>query len=372
MLSTFDLYQQVFTLSVMANWAGTWQMFAPPPRPATSAELARELTIKIDDALASPRLQDLIGVWTRVWGPAIYQHDHSGVADNAMYVARGTDGNDNPVHVVAVAGTNAASRYDVHTENADVRTLAPLPNDPSGPPIISQGTSFGVKHLESMAHPDHATGAPEMTLVQYLNGLCGTGGTVIFTGHSLGGRLSPALAVDLVRHGGLRTGNFTEIYVYPTAGPTPGTGAFAALFRDAFPLIATGSNSYQSWNGLVWNILDVIPHAWQESTLAQIPSLYEPEIPSPACISTLAAHLGNHVLGRGYMQLQSCGPMPGAFHRFRPALSGSLCAFVQQAYFQHIGAYFEMLGVNQLLETGFFVLETLPPDFCTTFEQRFC
>src|SRR4051812_43813839 len=110
MAATFDLYQQVFTLSVMSNWAGTWQLFGPAPSPSTGQELESDLTVKIDNALASSQMQSLIGTWTRVWGPVIFQDENSGIADNAMYVAQGTDDNNNPVYVVAIAGTNAVSK----------------------------------------------------------------------------------------------------------------------------------------------------------------------------------------------------------------------------------------------------------------------
>lgn len=370
MATTFNLYQQVFALSAMSNWDS-----GPSEEKKTVQELESDLAAKIDSALASSQLQNLIGTWKRVWGPVIFQYDNSGVADNAMYVAQGTDGDNQPVYVVAIAGTNAISAYDAQTEDLDVGTLAPLPSNPSGPQILSQGTFFGVQRLEAMVYPNPATGASSLSLVQYLNGLGSTGGTLIFTGHSLGGALSPALAVDLVSYGGLQTDNFKDIYVYPTAGPTPGTSEFASLFTVTFPLISTSTNTYQSWNGLVWNNLDIVPHAWAQ--LGQIRSLYEPSINIPliSCISTLVglAEARAASAGRGvYAQIQSSGAMQGTFNNSLPSTGDAGCDFLQQAYYQHIAGYFEMLGVHQLLTTGFFNLNQLPSGFCGTFKQKFC
>jgi lipase (class 3) len=359
-MATFNLYQRVFTLSILANRDSNSS--DPSDQNNNVSGLEVDLATKIDTALSSSQMQGLIGNWTCVWGPAIFQNDNSGVADNAMYVAKGTDDDNNPVYVVAIAATNVLSGYDVLTEDLAVGTLAPLPSQPDGPPLISLGTADGVTHLEAMV--DQATGA---SLVQYLNSLGSTGGTLIFTGHSLGGALAPTLAFDLVKYGGLETDNFTRIYVYPTAGPTPGTSEFASLFSDRFPLISTGSNTYQSWNGLVWNSLDMVPHAW--SQLLQIRSLYQPSIKSSLCVDEAVAAAGARaaLAGQTYVQLQSSGAMQGAFNSSLPSTGVPTCDFLQQALYQHIVAYYNLLGVTEA-----FTPPQVPPTFCSDFMTKLC
>jgi hypothetical protein len=375
MAATFNLYQQVFSLSMMSNWDSN-----PSEVSKTVPDLEQDLTAKIDKAFASSQMQALIGTWARAWGPVIFQHVSPGVADNAMFVAQGKDGDGRPLYVVAIAGTNAYSAYDEMTEDRDVAALAPLPSNPGGVNLLSRGTSLGVTHLEAMASPALPAGGPPQSLVQFLNGLGSTGGTLIFTGHSLGGALSSALAVDLVKYGGLQTGNFSEIYVYPTAGPTPGTDKFVSLFRDTFPLLSTGSNTYQAWNGLIWNSKDIVPHAWAQSviplpgepTLGQIPLLYAPHIPLSLCISGLVAGARVLPLGIAYRQLPNSGAMQGTFNDSLPSTGDPVCDFLLQAYYQHIGAYFEMLGVTQLGNVGFNPTINLPPGWCGAFKKKFC
>lgn len=363
MSATFDLYQQAFTLSMMANWDS-----GSSNKGQTVQQLENDLTAKIIAAFGSSQMQGLIGSWQLVWGPVVYQAENSEVADNVMYVAQGADDNQKPVYIVAIAGTNPVSTDD-DSEDLDVGTLAPLPNNANGEAIISLGTFNGVTNLEGMSYPSQGS---SQTLVEYLNGLGTTGGTLIFTGHSLGGALSPALAVDLVNYGGLETGNFTNVYVYPTAGPTPGTSDFAAQFEETFPLTPTDSNTYQSWNGLVWNSLDIVPHAWAEETLEEIPALYESNLPYSECIAVIVGLARIKVLDKGYGQIQNSGAMAGTFNGSLPSTGNPTCDFLQQAYYQHILAYFALLGVNTLLSTGFFNPAPFPSELCGTITQKYC
>jgi len=90
--------------------------------------------------------------------------------------------------------------------------------------------------------------------------------------------------------------------------------------------------------------------------------------PGPEAVTKLKCR----AQGNGYTQLQNSGAMQGTFNISLPSTGDPSCDFFQQAYYQHIAAYFEMLGVNQLLETGFFNLDQLPPGFCNTFNQKYC
>lgn len=103
--------------------------------------------------------------------------------------------------------------------------------------------------------------------------------TLIFTGHSLGGALSPTVAFATKSANILRV---ADVLTFPTAGPTPGNDIFAYTFRAFFPEISSGSG-YRSWNTNFINTLDIVPKAWctrkdlrPDQYLGQIPTIYGP------------------------------------------------------------------------------------------------
>ncbi|NEO43521.1 MAG: lipase family protein [Moorea sp. SIO4A3] len=85
-------------------------------------------------------------------------------------------------------------------------------------------------------------------------------------GHSLGGALSPTLALAALDQKSEWSGGkeFT-ISVYPSAGPTPGNEDFATYYDSRL-----GENTTR-----IWNNIDIVPHAWNEEMLSEIPSLYQ-------------------------------------------------------------------------------------------------
>ena len=101
MAPTYTPEQTIFFFSMLTNLAGT--------RTGTPDALEEFVAERLDAHLseAIPK----IGVWNRIWGPAVYQAPLSNVADNVMYVVRSAD---LPRRiVVAIAGTNTASAFDV-------------------------------------------------------------------------------------------------------------------------------------------------------------------------------------------------------------------------------------------------------------------
>ena len=276
---------------------------APPPPPAPNNYPS--LT-PLDATIAQ------LGLWEVVWGPAVFQNEGSNVADNAAYVAYCDalpitlpDGSTvtQPAFVVAMAATNPQSRLDWLTEDfyvgkaVEFEDWDPLNPQPTSPPftpahtpvaadvpVISMGTAIGVSKLLALeGPPTPPNGANRfgpvggMSLYQFLKDLAGTmpqACSLVFTGHSLAGALSPTLALYLETSGLFDDSNLSPRYVYPTAGATPGNMAFHRLFSEKFPAVVDSSAPYRRWNTLLWNHLDIIPHAWQVTDLAAIPTLY--------------------------------------------------------------------------------------------------
>ena len=125
--------QTVFFLSMLSNLAITEK--------GTVAHLEDYLARHIDKHLLESKGD--IGDWTRVWGPAVFQAPGSSSPDNVMYVAGSST--TPPQYVVAIAGTNFNSVFDILIEDAFVgkQVAWEYGNPPSGASIAA-GTFTGL------------------------------------------------------------------------------------------------------------------------------------------------------------------------------------------------------------------------------------
>lgn len=166
----------------------------------------------LTDTLSLSSNQQVIGDWQLVWGPQFWQAPDSVLSGNVMYVAHtAAMPGAGDAYVVAPSATNSRSLYDWFGDDFDVAasvdfasfdpsaSSAPFalkkPVDPQGV-TISMGTATRVWHLLNMLSPQTAL-VPNTTLAEFLHALGNTGATVIFTGHSLAGALSPTRATWL-------------------------------------------------------------------------------------------------------------------------------------------------------------------------------
>lgn len=216
---------------------------------------------------------DLEG-WSPTWGPAIQLEPLVGrgadspnplsflteTPANTMVVFSRAGTNE---HVVAIAGTNPLSLYGWLVEDFKITPEAWPYGTGDDTGTITKGTLDGLEILIGLE--DGST-----SLAEYLATVTGSpGATVYVTGHSLGGALSPALGLWLAdtqgQAGGWDPGSNAALSVYPFAGATPGDQNFAAYLNGKLP-----------GDGLVVvnNVNDVVPHAWNPTTLAEIPTLY--------------------------------------------------------------------------------------------------
>jgi hypothetical protein len=189
--------------------------------------------------------------------------------------------------VIAIAGTNDLSEFDWMSEDLDVHTLVPWKNvspGSTGSGNISTATSTGLQTL--LAMQDGGGRTLLQALKTYMAGRKTTGATVVVTGHSLAGALSPCLALYLVEN----RSEWDSVTphpaaAYPTAGPTPGDKDFAAYYEK---MIADRKISYTS----VYNTLDVVPLAWAPNDLETIPFIYDANITPATSDSPKDAFMG--------------------------------------------------------------------------------
>jgi hypothetical protein len=250
---SYDITQTVFELSILSN--------VVHGQPGTAASLGAALSSALNNAFRD--YKDQMGPWHVVWGPAIFQSTEKNrkcrnnpegakYADHAMYVAYNSTIN---YYVVAIAGTNECSVYD---RLLDVLVGKMVAFTAGGRPAgnVSSGTWTGIGNLRGMPDP-----SSQQPLKAFLDGKAGPGATLVFTGHSLGGALAPALAFYLYP----TRGRWQNVYVVPTAGPSPGDEAFKDAFSASFPTVVVSgvkNPAYGFWNAMIWNQFDIVAHAW--------------------------------------------------------------------------------------------------------------
>jgi hypothetical protein len=359
---TFDLWQQVFTMSMLAN--------RDSQLTGNASMLEGDLAQTLHNALNNAGFQALIGSsWEVAWGPCVYENQDDLIKDNAMYVAHNTASN---IYVVAIAATNPISNFDLFQEDWAVNPIKAWPYGttlPSGTSFpadvaIAPGTSLGVDILlQQMADP--TTGQP---LAAFLQSVQSTSATLVFTGHSLAGALAPTLACALITQGDLDSSQWAHVYVYPTAGPTPGNAGFVELFATLFPQPTAGTQPWQVWNSLLWNSLDLVPHAWKSTTLNEVANLYGSTAPAGLVVAGILVKASQKAFDQGFMQLPSNGSLPGTLVApaelppFQIPPSSPLSSifsndpteamditYLTEAYYQHGAAYFSFFQVQDLL-----------------------
>ncbi|MGK5010827.1 lipase family protein [Janthinobacterium sp. MDB2-8] len=367
MSANFDVFQQTFALSLLSNLASDY-IAKERYIPGTHGDpLEAQLATNIQATLPLPVVTAGLGDgWQIVWGPAVWRGAESRVAQNAALVFYNPavtfeDGTTAPTHVVAISATNLISGYDWIVEDFTVSSTVNWtqyhPAVPSATvvshdalmPVISKGTATGVAHIAALTPTDPAHGKTSLSaFIRQLNGTVNEGARIVFTGHSLAGALAPTFALYLKEHGALSA--FERVQVYPTAGASPGNGSFSRRFAHAFPRKAAGEKPWQSWNSLIRNQYDIVPHAWSLSTLLQLLTIYGnsdaeggvklPEQIYGVVLAALADSAASKTLYAALPSAQFSGASPGS----APATAA---AYLTMAGNQHVKAYIsEILGAD--------------------------
>lgn len=351
----YSLYQQLFCLNILSTVSGNYISY--------SGKGITDSTIKdVDSVLSSPAIIQYIGTWKCVWGPVVYVPPINEAAANTMYMVQSQS--DTTLYVIAIAGTNPASKWDWGFEDFMIDSLQSWDsivaniNGVNGPALgngsqvaVSQGVYNGLSILMNMTDV-HQTGSP--SLYTFLTGLASSNRkmTIWTTGHSLGGALSPTLALylnDTKANGWGKADSNITINCLAVAGFSPGDSLFSNYYSQKL-----GNNTTR-----VWNSMDAFPHGFNSLTLSQVYGLYATDTMTsthqgmrlnPFDSSTLASVIG-WSQNKTYTQLFPANDTMFTSGFYGPSnMMSSATAnpdtFTQQMSCQHVAAYSHYFGID--------------------------
>ncbi|WP_052596937.1 hypothetical protein [Aureispira sp. CCB-QB1] len=377
MTPTYSREQQIYSLSFSTNSA--FGLSWPQSDCKSGMAAMQSYVTKVSkDVLA--QTTTLIGTWNSVWGPVVYAQNptsNSVHADNTMGAYYNPS---EQLLVISIAGTNSISTYGWLVQDFSVNSLVEWESitGVSYSGHIAKGTSIGLQILLSMKD-DTGNTLLESLRSYIVSNTIPTGIEIAVTGHSLGGALAPTLALYLSdKKATWDPSNKAQLSTYPTAGPTPGDKDFATYYQKQ---IKANKIAYHS----KYNTIDVVPHAWQRSDLAQIPTFYEQHIKPSSADTPNQSILGSLVTlasfiamadkivvvphKNPYQQIQPSTPLQGTFDNsvdlkaiaaiafvsalnlpknlkdaYLPVIS-QFTRFVAQAATQHTTAYYPLLDI---------------------------
>ncbi|TKX18227.1 lipase-like protein 4 [Elsinoe australis] len=377
-MSDFNLFQQICIQIFTANLAGAFF--------GTEKFLQRAI-----DAAANHAVDKYLAKygWKITWGPRVWKspdsHFYEGL-DNCWMITMAPgvvypDGAKYDTYVVAIAGTAVFSAKDWVQEDFGVDHVIPFdaftktfkegpiiepqktPKTGEGP-FCAWGTAWGAYQIVTNTSPEGNPGAGT-TILQYLAGLNKDGGDfrVIFTGHSLGGALSPFLSLAAKANSLIPALATTpdNILTFPAAGATPGDGLLGDAYGKLFPV--SGPGGYQQWNTNLFNTLDIVPQAWstddtQDRFLDKIVGIY-------GTLEGKIHHQIEGMVGKAKSRAEASGiiyqpiegnPFTGTPPDHPPK---RFLKFIFEAVKQHTKAYHDEVGVGKVLAQIYLVAASI-------------
>ncbi|KAH3763687.1 lipase family protein [Pelomyxa schiedti] len=271
-----------------------------------------------------------IGTWEVVWGP-VCNVSLTGVVDNAFLVLRNVV--TPTTYCISICGTNPRSLNSWLFQDFNISLVQwPYATPTRTGACVAHGYLNVIEWMSSVT----ATGVSLHTFLsketEELN--CqGKKMHLIVTGHSLGGGLTPTLALFLADTVHLwDPKSVATIETVPIAGPTSGDTKFAQYAEEKL-----GAHFHP-----IRNHFDIVTHGWNRDLLLQIPSLYEPVLP----LKELQLPL-QFLLAMNKSDYQHIKPSQGWLLTTKPTVKKS--AFSEITY-QHLKAYFFALGCTDMLK----------------------
>ncbi|MEM7534770.1 MAG: hypothetical protein AAF639_21505 [Chloroflexota bacterium] len=209
--------------------------------------------------------------WQIVWGPVTYTFPNAKYQDNMMYVVQSIS--DPTRYAVAIRGTNGVADLDWLREDFAVfrKEAWKLPKGKKvkGKPVISHASMVGLDALLKHLIPAKGLPGEGQNIAAFMKSITQPNPvSILITGHSLAGALCEVLGLWFRQSQGLSDewdpNTNATLSVISFAGATPGNVAFANYFNEQF-----GSACQR-----IHNEHDVVPHAWENKTLAELPQLY--------------------------------------------------------------------------------------------------
>jgi hypothetical protein len=365
MSENWNLHQQIFAACLVSN--------AAKQQTGTQAYLQEYLY----DQLVTLLKKYTGDKWQIGWGPVVWKENPDDTTDgigNACFVARNKalkfeDGDTYDTYVVSIATT--ASMYDWISENIAVNYVVDFNAWVSGgidkPPkkqrgndegvFIAYGTAIGVHKLVTEPVPSGLTGVGTGTLIPFLASIPSKGTKVIFTGFSLGGAISPPLALATRQAGLFNKFRKQDVLVYALAAPTPGNQPFSKSFAAQFPFY--DGPGYRCWNANIVNSLDAVPQAWctkrelsPKQNIENIPSIWGSPPLAFVTAGVGVMRLLANVSGVTYFPIRS-----SYFSSKMPARPTSLNEWANTARQEHESEYVDYIGIMTGLEH--FVLDPM-------------
>jgi hypothetical protein len=298
-------------------------------------EVSQKLVPCFEGELAK---QPLVEDWELVWGPVVYRFKHVLYNDNLLYAVRRRD--DPTTIAVSTRGTNSPALFDWLIEDLGVFRLRDWPYGDPGElePKIDEGTWKGFEALQGLVPPEGVPGDGKgisAFLGEQVAANAPKRTTIHVTGHSLGGALSPVLALWLAdTRAEWDPNDLADLHVAPFAGPTQGDADFAAYYDQR---LGTSTTRFH-------DAVDLATLIWATADMATIPNLYLPvaKMDEAERIALDALILGTE--DKGYRQILADQP-PLAYREVNPDVT----SFLDQADWQHHCGYVCGLGVQETL-----------------------
>jgi hypothetical protein len=243
---------------------------------------------------------------------------------NFAYIAKRTDG----AYAIAIRGTYPNPLSPAYWDDADL-------DNPIGPMRTWPGTTD--------AQVSNGTWTAFQTIIALLDSAGTTtfaeavaslpdNATIYVTGHSLGGTLTPVIALWLSQ-----MGKGFIIEAMPFAGMTPGNAAFADLFGPGTKL-----------NGRVTrynNTLDTVPYGWDR--VLDTRHFYEPAPQGGLLIEAALGVMALRLLSYGYTAIGAEVQLQGILQP--PKIDCGIVAYVLENLHQHLpDTYLDLLGAPKL------------------------